>query len=680
MNMLAEVLEPEFEAAQESAPMVWLSRHVLHGRNTYHERTVIRVRVRLGQLLGRNTSSLPSSVLHGCIERFVQGAKVPPNAPDPRALSALLLGPQGLAIERLLLECVLLKERRLAFSGRDLVPISCAQVHPVEGHAGEVELVWSSRDPSTSASVSRLVVAEFNQLLAPGAGERSRLDAEHARLAERSGRRQVSTATSIMLLAAHERGLHADSAGGPTVQYGQGALQRLAHSSIADESLAAARLSRHKARTVTRLAQLGLPVPRHVQAQSIEMALSAAQRIGFPVVVKPLRGKQGSGVTVGVADAAGIVRAFDRAVEGASTVIVEELLRGATYRLLVIGGRFASAVRMDQPRVIGDGLHSVSELIALLNADPERDGLRLTPIIVDAEVVHCVEGGGRTLDSVPAKGQEVLLRGTSNFSKGSTTTEVSEFAHPAHIDLAERAASGLGLHTAGVDLISLDIALPPEAASSRIIEVNARPGLLVHTFPRHGASRDVGGQVLDTIFPASRASRVPTVLVMGRRGAVSTADAICEELKASGLTPGLASRQRCSIDGVPLGDSEVALHDGIARMWRDPRVQALVTAHDPRRAVASGLGLESGDIACLLPIDPADDAGEYRRAVALAMAACQGRVLARRGDSGVACALDDALRDGIVSPDSVHWVPESASRNDMAVAVCKLLLDRTSLH
>jgi cyanophycin synthetase len=682
VNMLAVDFSPENEVIEETGPVSWLSRQVLRGRNVHHASTVACVRVKLGDLRGRSTASLPARFVDECIARFVTDVRVPPTAPDPQEIAALLRTAEGISLERLLLECLLVMERRLAFARQDFVPIGKAEVRQV-GDPGEgvVEFIWSSRETAISVAASRLVVAEFNRMLACGGAPQDpsteTLDAEYDRLIGRCRRKEVSRATALMLLAARARGMHADLTGGDGVQFGQGALQRLAHSSLArDESMASVILASNKARTSRRLAKLGLPVPRHVTVQTTEGAIKAAQQLGFPVVVKPERGAHGNGVTVGVRDAEGMAQAVERAREGGKPgrpILVEELVRGATHRLLVIGGRFASAIRMDQVRVHGDGHRTIRQLIAALNADPVRDGIRLFPIDIDQEVLQCLDAAGRTLESVPVDGEEVLLRGTSNFSRGSTTTEVSDAIHPAHVELAERATAALGLRIAGVDVICTGIAQPPDAAGTRIIEVNVRPGLFTHTFPRQGVPRDVAGKVLDLIFPAPATGRVPTVLVVGRRGSLATANAIAAELALRGVTAGLASRQRCSIAGVALEEGDLRLHEAIVRLWRDPRVAALVAAIDPRRAVSTGLALETADVACLLPRDAGDDAGDYEAAVALAASACRGGIVVRQGDEGVMPALEEACRKGILRREAIHVLPEGSTAEDIAAAAADLL-------
>lgn len=676
MSSIIELPQPDQQTVDASQPLEWVSRHVMRGRNIHHTRTVICVRVQLGRWRGQMVSYPPAFTAE-CIARLLQGAKAPPNQPQVQALQKHLLEGEPISLELLLLECVLVLERHLAAQRFDFIPIESVDVRGA-GSDGEVELVWSTHDPMLSAAVSRLVVGEFNRLLAITQGlpppPAKPLDEERAELERRSQRRVTPVTTSALLLAAHHRGLYADPRGGPTVQFGQGKLQRLAHSTVFDgETMASARLARHKGRTARRLLKLGLPAPRQSVVHSVEEAVAAARRIGFPVVVKPLRGSGGSGVSVGVGDADAMVSAAERARDSKGSFLVEQMVLGNTFRLLVVGGRFTAALRLDQPYVNGDGQRSMREIIDALNADPARDVIRLAPVEVDAAVVQCLAAQGHTLDSVPESGEVVTLRGAANIGSGSIHTDVTDLVHKAHADLAERAAAGLGLLTAGVDVISRDIGLPPGEAHTAIVEVNARPGLHTHMFPYHGTPRPVADRVLDIIFPPPANGCIPTALVLGQRGGLATAEGIASELQRRDVTVGVATRQRCSIAGVRFDEEDLSLNEGVTRMWRDPRVAALVLAVDPRRAVANGLVVEAGDVLCLLPHDAAPGADDYVQAVLVAAPAFR-TIVARRGDDTLVGALEAVVQSGGVAPDAIHWLPADAGRAEFVSAVASRLV------
>ena len=173
-------------------------------------------------------------------------------------------------------------------------------------------------------------------------------------------------------------------------------------------------------------------------------------------------------------------------------------MQGTTSRLLVIGGRFVAATRITVPCVVGDGTHRIEELIQAMNRDPMRNGIHLQQLVVDADLRACLARSGHMLADVPEAGREIALRTAANASLGGVTTNVTDQVHVSHRELAERAAQAIGLSIAGIDVVSLDISRPCAQVGTRIIEVNARPGLDLHVFPRHGRARDVGGAMIGT--------------------------------------------------------------------------------------------------------------------------------------------------------------------------------------
>jgi cyanophycin synthetase len=392
-------------------------------------------------------------------------------------------------------------------------------------------------------------------------------------------------------------------------------------------TLAATQLSRNKQKTTRRLAQLGLPVTRQIAVTSAEQALAAAEKLGVPVVVKPRKGKQAGGVTVGVSRDEEITAAFERARDAGSGVLIEEFVQGNTYRLLVISSRFVAALEISVPTVVGDGSKRIDELIEVLNRDPMRNGVRLFKVEVDDDLRDCLTRNGRSLTDVLPAGTEVALRTAANVACGGIHRDVTDLVHASHRELAERAAAALDLSVAGIDVVSIDIGRPCDEAHTRILEVNARPGLCMHTFPRHGHGRDVGGAMLDLLFPEGMDGRIPTALVIGQRGAGTVARELDAMHRASGKTTGLITRSATVLAGQPLAADQQPPHKALAVMLRDPRLQALVAATSPRRAVAEGLLLDRADAVALLAATAQDDAEVYRQAVALAVRVTRGPII-----------------------------------------------------
>lgn len=631
----------------------WLGSSILRGCNIHHDSTVLRITVDLGVLHGRSSATAGRDFADRFIARFCNAAQTPPTATDDRSFHDALRSTRGVPFEEVLLQAILALERRLAFARNDHVPLGMASVEPIDAQRlpGQARLVWESAHPAQSRAAARLALVGILALLpaplrADPEGAPSDFDAELAALLQRARRRRTPASTSVIALAAHARGIPCQSLGGPYLQLGHGAAQHMLYSSVpAEMPLAATLLSRNKRKSTQRLEQLGLPVTRQITVASAEQALAAAAKLGYPVVIKPLYGKQGAGVSVGLTRDDEVVAAFERASRTDSRALVEDFVMGTTCRLLVIGGRFVAATEVTVPTVVGDGTRRIEELIQAMNQDPMRDGIRLQQLVVDADLRACLARSGHTLTDVPQAGHEIALRTAANASLGGVSTEVTDRVHVSHRELAERAAQAIGLSVAGIDVVSLDISRPSGQVGTRIIEVNARPGLDLHAFPRHGRARDVGGAMVEQMFPPGATGRLPTALVLGRRGARAVARELDAQLRERGHTTGLVTRKSALVGSQVLAPDQ-PLHEAVAMMQRDPRMQALVVATTPRHAVARGLALESADVVALLAGDGQDDAQDDAQAVALALRVARRAIVVEADNQAALRMLQKMIETG----------------------------------
>ncbi len=164
------------------------------------------------------------------------------------------------------------------------------------------------------------------------------------------------------------------------------------------------------------------------------------------MVVKPQDGNQGKGVTVNITTREQLPAAYDSAA-AYGEVMVEKFLPGFDFRLLVVGDKLVAAARRDPPQVIGDGRHTVRQLVDLVNQDPRRGeghATSLTKIRLDDIAIGRLESQGLTPDSVPALGQRVVLRNNANLSTGGTATDVTDTVHPEVAARAVDAAQMVG--------------------------------------------------------------------------------------------------------------------------------------------------------------------------------------------------------------------------------------------
>lgn len=304
-------------------------------------------------------------------------------------------------------------------------------------------------------------------------------------------------------------------------------------------SLVGADIASDKSLTNRLLRGGGIRVPNHIVAQTLADALAAWRKLQKCVVVKPLCGHQGKGVTVGVRS----VRELDRALRAAQvfgkSVMLEEQVRGREYRLLVVSGKTVACAERIPAYVRGDGIRTVRELVDEVNRDTRRGeghDRELTKITIDAQVIDALMKVGYTMSSVPRCGEVVYLRRSANLSTGGTSVDVTDIVHPATKRMAEDAAKIIGLDIAGIDMIADDIA----AEGATVIEVNAAPGIRMHHHPSAGRARDAAGAMLDYLMDGTD-GRIPLVAVTGTNGKTTVTRLIAHIWRQTGLVIGMTS-------------------------------------------------------------------------------------------------------------------------------------------
>lgn len=348
---------------------------------------------------------------------------------------------------------------------------------------------------------------------------------------------------------------------GNLVQFGYGACQRRIWTAETDQTSAIAEtISSDKELTKTLLQSCGVPVPEGRIVNSAAEAWEAAESIGLPVVVKPLDGNHGRGVSTNLNSATDIEAAFLLAQQESSDVIVERFIRGNEHRLLIIGGKLVAAARGEEAAVIADGKSSIFELInSQLNSDPRRGSSEDCPLNLiltdDADdpgiVLLELARQGYTTESVPAAGEKILVQ-----RHGNVAFDVTDRVHPAVAAAASLAARIVGLDIAGVDLVAEDVSRPLEEQHGAIVEVNAGPGLLMHLKPASGSPRPVGRAIIDHLFAAGANGRIPVVGISGSHGMTPVARLLGRLLHLQGVYAGLA----CS-DGLYLNQRLIEAGD-----------------------------------------------------------------------------------------------------------------------
>ncbi|MFY7998241.1 MAG: hypothetical protein ACOVSW_06525 [Candidatus Kapaibacteriota bacterium] len=269
------------------------------------------------------------------------------------------------------------------------------------------------------------------------------------------------------------------------------------------------------------LLDCGFPTPIGNNCMTEEDILAEIETLGFPLVVKPLAGHKGQGVTTDIQTEAEALTAFQRIVDAAKEsgasfdgAIAEQQVYGKDHRLLAVKGRFVAALQRVPAFVEGNGKDTIEALIELENKRPERrDNARspLSKITIDDGLTEYIALQNLTLSSVPPMGERVYLRRVANVSVGGVSVNVTEQMHPRNIKMVNDIAKFFSVMCLGIDVLAEDISKPWDAGNFAIIEINAGPGIFMHIAPAQGSSIDVPGMIMRANFPKDRSERIPII-------------------------------------------------------------------------------------------------------------------------------------------------------------------------
>jgi len=399
---------------------------------------------------------------------------------------------------------------------------------------------------------------------------------------------------------------------GSLVQFGWGAKQRRIQAAEVDATSAIAEsIAQDKDLTKKLLHAAGVPVPEGRPVGDVEDAWRVAGEIGLPVVVKPQDGNQGKGVTVNVTTREEFDLGYRVAAEYGD-VMVEKYLPGHDYRLLVVGDRLVAAARREPPLVIGDGVHTVRELVDLVNADPRRGSghsTSLTKIRFDDIAVARLDAQGLKPDSVPEKGQRVVLRNNANLSTGGTATDVTDDVHPDMAARAVAAAQMVGLDICGVDVVCETVIKPLEEQGGGIVEVNAAPGLRMHISPSYGKGRAIGEAVLAHMYPNQDDGRIPVIAVTGTNGKTTTVRLTAHLLKAQGLRVGMTNTDGVYVNGRQTDSGDCSGPRSARNVLMHPDVDAAVFETARGGLLREGLAFDRCQVAVVTNLGAGDHLG-----------------------------------------------------------------------
>lgn len=392
------------------------------------------------------------------------------------------------------------------------------------------------------------------------------------------------------------------------VQLGHGKYQQRIQATVTSQTHhIAVEIASDKEDTRAILEAIGLPVPQQRLVYGPEDAVRAAQSIGYPVVTKPLNANHGRGVSIRLTTDEQVVKGFEHAQKHGSSraTLVESFITGYDHRMLVVNGQLVAVAKRVPGHVVGDGQHTIAELVDIVNEDPRRGVGHekvLTRLEFDSQAERLLAKAGHTPETVLPDGEVFFLRSTANLSTGGTAIDLTDVVHPDNRDMAIRAVKAVGLDVGGVDFLTDDVTQSWRDVGGGIVEVNAAPGFRMHVAPSEGTPRDVAGPVIDMLFPDGNASRVPVAIVTGTNGKTTTTRMVSHVLQMAGKIPGMTSTDGVFVDGRLSVKGDMTGPVGAKTVLRDPMVDTAVLEVARGGLVRSGLGVKRCDVAACLNV------------------------------------------------------------------------------
>ena len=479
------------------------------------------------------------------------------------------------------------------------------------GPRGHYDIVYEYHDEDVGRQAGNLSFALIEHLLPnelkPKQNLEEDFDFEHELddFIRYARSRDVGPSTAAMVSAARMRAIPCTRLNGDSlVRLGYGRFQKRIEATLTSETRQiAVDLASDKEETNRTLHDAGLPVPRQRKVYNASDAVDSAERIGYPVVIKPLDSNHGQGVSVKLTTPEQVELAFEGAQEYSKGVLVESYIPGSDYRMLVVNHQLLAVARRIPAHVVGDGVHTVGALVEEVNKDPRR-GIGhenvLTRVALDGVAERLLADKGYSPETVPEPGETVYLCATANLSSGGTAIDVTDSVHPDNREMAVRAIRAIGLDVGGVDFITTDICASYRETGGAICEVNACPGLRMHLAPSEGTPRDVAGPIIDMLFPPGAPKTIPIASITGTNGKTTTSRMLAHIMKLAGYTVGLGTTDGIYIDGRPTVQGDMTGVTSARMILADSAVDAAVLETARGGLLRRGLGYPECNVAgCL---------------------------------------------------------------------------------
>ncbi|MCE2673612.1 MAG: cyanophycin synthetase [Microcystis sp. 53598_E5] len=475
---------------------------------------------------------------------------------------------------------------------------------------GVYNVVFEYVDEQAGRYAGRAAVRLCQSLVDTGTYSKEELDQDLADLRDLCNNAALGPSTETIVKEAQARNIPwLLLSARAMVQLGYGVHQKRIQATLSSFSgILAVELACDKEGTKTILKDGGIPVPRGTVIQYLDELSAAIEEVGgFPIVIKPLDGNHGRGISIDVKTQQEAEEAYDLASAASKTrsVIVERYYKGSDHRILVINGKVAAVAERIPAHVVGDGRSTIEELIEITNQDPNRgDGHAnvLTKITIDKTALNVLGKQGYELTSILPQGAIAYLRATANLSTGGIAVDRTDEIHPENVWIAQRVAKLIGLDIAGIDVVTEDIRKPLKEVDGVIVEVNAAPGFRMHVAPSRGLPRNIAAPVIDMLFPPGTPSRVPILAITGTNGKTTTSRLISHICRQTGKVVGFTTT-----DGVYIDDYLVEKGDNTgpysaSMILKDPTVEIAVLETARGGILRSGLAFNQCDVGVVLNV------------------------------------------------------------------------------
>jgi cyanophycin synthetase len=249
----------------------------------------------------------------------------------------------------------------------------------------------------------------------------------------------------------------------------------------------------------------GIPVADGGVAWNKTQALKIFNRIKKPVITKPNLGSRSRHTTIHLNTEEDLILGFKKANKLSPLVVVEEELSGNLFRGTLVGEKLVGVIQRDAPKIIGNGINTLRELLEEENKRPERNGPIYHKIIIDKDTEIELKRQNIGFNEIPKEEQVVTFSQKTSRGCGGTTTEVTDITHPDNKEMLEHIGFYLKDPLVGVDFIMKDITKSwKEQNNSGVIECNSLPFIDLHHYPLFGKPNNIASRLWDIVMPESK--------------------------------------------------------------------------------------------------------------------------------------------------------------------------------